>query len=29
MAQMIEALPYKPERRGFYSRLGHLDSSLT
>jgi hypothetical protein len=29
MAQLVEALRYKPEGRGFGSRLGHLDFSLT
>jgi len=29
VAQVVEALPYKPEGRGFDSRLGHSDFSLT
>ena len=29
MAQLVEALRYKPEGRGFDSRLGHWNSSVT
>jgi hypothetical protein len=29
VAQLIEALSYKPEDRGFNSRWSHLDFSLT
>jgi hypothetical protein len=29
VAQLVEALRYKPAGRGFEPRWGHLDSSLT
>jgi hypothetical protein len=29
VAQLVEALRYKPEDRGFESRFGHWDFSLT